>query len=75
MIMNLLSEFLLYHIVALYFFSGLGFFTADEGYTNRQIAGQLCISVKEVDRHRENVLNKLNLHNCVELVNIRFERG
>ncbi len=39
-----------------------------EGLTNREIAEALVISVKTVDRHRENIMHKLNLHNRVELV-------
>ncbi len=39
-----------------------------EGLTNREIAEALVISIKTVDRHRENIMHKLNLHNRVELV-------
>ncbi len=46
-----------------------------EGYTNREIAENLVISVKTVDRHRENILHKLNLHNRVELVKYAIEKG
>lgn len=46
-----------------------------EGYTNRQIAERLYISVKTVDRHRENILRKLHLHSRVELVRYALERG
>jgi two-component system response regulator NreC len=46
-----------------------------EGYTNRKIAGELVISVKTVDRHRENIMRKLNLHNRVELVKYAIEKG
>ena len=46
-----------------------------EGYTNREIAEELVISVKTVDRHRENIMRKLNLHNRVELVKYAFEKG
>jgi len=46
-----------------------------EGYTNREIAQQLCVSVKTVDRHRENILSKLNLHNRVELVKYAIRKG
>jgi two-component system response regulator NreC len=33
------------------------------------------ISVKTVDRHRENIMRKLNLHNRVELVKYAIEKG
>lgn len=46
-----------------------------EGYTNREIAEALIISVKTVDRHRENIMQKLNLHSRVELVKYAIEKG
>jgi two-component system response regulator NreC len=46
-----------------------------EGYTNREIAEALVISVKTVDRHRENIMQKLNLHSRVELVKYAIDRG
>jgi two-component system response regulator NreC len=46
-----------------------------EGYTNRQIAEALYISVKTVDRHRENIMQKINLHSRVELVKYAIDRG
>jgi two-component system response regulator NreC len=46
-----------------------------EGYTNREIADALIISVKTVDRHRENIMRKLNLHSRVELVKYAIEKG
>ena len=46
-----------------------------DGLTNREIAEQLVISVKTVDRHRENIMRKLNLHNRVELVRYAIEKG
>ncbi len=46
-----------------------------EGYSNREIADTLVISVKTVDRHRENIMRKLQLHNRVELVKYAIEKG
>jgi two-component system response regulator NreC len=46
-----------------------------EGLTNREIAESLNISAKTVDRHRENIMRKLNLHNRVELVKYAIEKG
>lgn len=46
-----------------------------EGLTNREIAETLVISAKTVDRHRENIMHKLNLHNRVELVKYAIEKG
>ena len=46
-----------------------------EGHTNREIADALTISHKTVDRHRENIMRKLNLHSRVELVKYAIEKG
>lgn len=46
-----------------------------DGYTNRQIGAALTISHKTVDRHRENIMRKLNLHSRVELVKYAIEKG
>jgi two-component system response regulator NreC len=46
-----------------------------EGHTNRQIGEALTISHKTVDRHRENIMRKLNLHSRVELVKYAIEKG
>jgi two-component system response regulator NreC len=46
-----------------------------EGYTNREIGRELTISHKTVDRHRENIMHKLNLHSRVELVKYAIEKG
>ena len=39
-----------------------------EGLTSGEIADRLVISAKTVERHRENIMCKLNLHSRVELV-------
>jgi two-component system, NarL family, response regulator NreC len=39
-----------------------------EGLTSSEISDRLVISIKTVDRHRENIMHKLNLHSRVELV-------
>lgn len=46
-----------------------------EGMTNREIGEELTISTKTVDRHRENIMRKLNLHSRVELVKYAIEKG
>src|SRR5260221_1209699 len=33
-----------------------------EGRANKQIAAELCISIKTVEKHRQQVMNKLNIH-------------
>jgi two-component system response regulator NreC len=46
-----------------------------EGYTSREIAETLVISVKTVERHRENIMTKLDIHNRVELVKFAIRKG
>jgi two-component system response regulator NreC len=46
-----------------------------EGLTSREVADRLVISPKTVDRHRENIMAKLNLHSRAELVRYAIERG
>jgi two-component system response regulator NreC len=46
-----------------------------EGLTNPEIAEKLVISVKTVDRHRENIMRKLNLHSRVDLVKYAIKEG
>ncbi len=46
-----------------------------QGLSNGEIAEQLVISAKTVDRHRENIMRKLNLHNRVELVKYALRKG
>jgi DNA-binding NarL/FixJ family response regulator len=46
-----------------------------EGYTSEEIAEQLFISKKTVDRHRANMLEKLGMRNRVELTRYAIRRG
>jgi two-component system response regulator NreC len=46
-----------------------------EGLSNAEIAEKLVISVKTVDRHRENIMRKLNLHSRVDLVKYALKIG
>jgi len=46
-----------------------------DGNTNREIANSLNISVKTVDRHRENIMRKLELHSRVDLVKFAISKG
>ena len=46
-----------------------------EGYKNKEIADYLCISVKTVEKHRANLMNKLDLHSSPELTAYAAERG
>jgi len=33
-----------------------------EGKANKQISAELCVSVKTVEKHRQQMMNKLNIH-------------
>ncbi len=46
-----------------------------EGYTNREIAETLFISVKTVETHKANIMEKLNLHKRAELVRYAIRKG
>jgi DNA-binding NarL/FixJ family response regulator len=46
-----------------------------EGQTSKQIAATLIISEKTVDRRRTNMLEKLGLHDRVELVRFAMRNG
>jgi DNA-binding NarL/FixJ family response regulator len=46
-----------------------------EGLPNREIAEQLSISVKTVETHRSNMMNKLNVNNKTELIKYAFRKG
>lgn len=46
-----------------------------EDETNQGIANLLEISVKTVERHRENIMSKLNLHSRTELVKYALRKG
>lgn len=46
-----------------------------EGYTSDEIAQQLYISRKTVDRHRSNLLEKLGMRNVAEVTRYAIRRG
>ena len=46
-----------------------------EGYTNKEIARMLYISVKTVEKHRANLMGKLNLHNVAHLTALAIRKG
>jgi DNA-binding NarL/FixJ family response regulator len=46
-----------------------------EAHTSKEIAQELVISVKTVDRHRQNILEKLGMSDRVELTRYAIRRG
>ena len=46
-----------------------------EAFTSKQIADELFISIKTVDRHRQNILDKLGMRDRVELTRYAIRRG
>jgi hypothetical protein len=46
-----------------------------EGYANKQIAGVLLISMKTVEKHRQGLMNRLNIHNIANLTRYAVSTG
>lgn len=46
-----------------------------EGFANKQIASELGISVKTVEKHRQQVMNKLNIHDIAGLTRYALGKG
>lgn len=46
-----------------------------EAYTNKKIAEYLSISIKTVEKHRANLMRKLNLHSAAELTTFAIQKG
>lgn len=46
-----------------------------EGHANKHIADYLCLSVKTVEKHRSNLMKKLDLHNASTLTAYAIEKG
>jgi DNA-binding NarL/FixJ family response regulator len=46
-----------------------------EGRSNKIIAQYLCLSVKTVEKHRSNLMRKLDLHNASMLTAFAIEKG
>ena len=45
------------------------------GRLNKQIAADLCISIKTVEKHRQQVMNKLNIHDVAGLTRSAISKG
>jgi len=46
-----------------------------EGNTNKQIAAELCISIKTVEKHRQHVMERLNIHDIAGLTRYAIAKG
>lgn len=46
-----------------------------EGHPNKYIADYYCLSVKTVEKHRSNLMKKLDLHNAAMLTAYAIEKG
>ncbi|MCK8602814.1 response regulator [Desulfoferrobacter suflitae] len=46
-----------------------------EGYKNKEIGHYLCISTKTVEKHRANLMKKLDLHSSSALTAFAMEKG
>jgi DNA-binding NarL/FixJ family response regulator len=46
-----------------------------EGYKSKEIADYLSISINTVDKHRANLMRKLDLHNASALTHFALKEG
>ncbi len=46
-----------------------------EGHKNKEIADQLYISINTVEKHRGNIMGKLNIHNIAALITFAMDNG
>jgi DNA-binding NarL/FixJ family response regulator len=46
-----------------------------EGFPNKRIAAELNISIKTVEKHRQQVMNKLNIHDTAGLTRYSISKG
>lgn len=46
-----------------------------EGYKNKEIADFLCISVKTAEKHRANLMKKLDLHSVSAVTTLALQKG
>lgn len=46
-----------------------------EGHPNKFIANYLCVSVKTIEKHRSNLMKKLDMHNAASLAVFAIEKG
>jgi DNA-binding NarL/FixJ family response regulator len=46
-----------------------------EGQANKQVASSLKISIKTVEKHRQHLMDKLNIHDTAGLTRYAIARG
>lgn len=46
-----------------------------QGFNTKEIANNLSLSVKTIDAHRQHIMNKLNIHNTVDLTKYAIRAG
>ena len=46
-----------------------------EGYTSREIAEMLFLSINTIERHRTNLMDKLGMHNKSQLIRFAIRKG
>ncbi len=46
-----------------------------EGYTSREIAVLLTLSINTIERHRTNIMDKLGMHNKSQLIRFAIRKG
>ena len=46
-----------------------------EGFANKQVAAELSLSIKTVEKHRQRVMNKLNIHDVAGLTRHAISKG
>ena len=46
-----------------------------EGYANKQVAAELGLSIKTVEKHRQQVMHKLGIHTTAGLVRHAAAKG
>ena len=46
-----------------------------EGRTVKDIASDLCLSIKTIETHRQHIMNKLNIHSIAELTKYAISEG
>lgn len=46
-----------------------------QGKSAKQIANELCVSLRTVERHRENIYRKFNLNSIIDMIKFALVRG